>query len=156
MGVDQEDEAQLLAIQRNAALAGAHKLEFLSKMDLMSEPMLCAAHVLNSPSSGIIDSHAFMAALAEEIHELGSDVVLNHEVINIEKMLSGGFKISVKSRAATGVTEETIASITADVVVNAAGLRSDRIARMILGENTPTCYELHFIKGLALFFPSNE
>lgn len=149
VGAKREDEAALLAIKRNAELSGAQKLEILPQKEILSEPQLHAVHVLSSPSSGIIDSHAYMASLVSDIQAHGSDLVLNHEVVNIEKSPTGSFKIDIKPREGSQSGENDVLSITTDVIVNAAGLRSDHVARLILGDKIPKEYQLYYMKGCA-------
>lgn len=83
------------------------------------EPAVRAVAALRVESTGIIDYRAVCARLRREIEDAGSDVVLGAEVVAI----SG----SIEVRCRTGQSETLIA---ADLLVNCAGLHSDRIARM--------------------------
>ncbi|MBY6683183.1 L-2-hydroxyglutarate oxidase [Rhodococcus sp. BP-316] len=83
------------------------------------EPAVRAVAALRVESTGIVDYRAVCATLRREIEDAGSDVVLGAEVVAI----SG----SVEVRCRTGQSETLIA---ADLLVNCAGLHSDRIARM--------------------------
>ncbi|MBY6678802.1 L-2-hydroxyglutarate oxidase [Rhodococcus sp. BP-332] len=83
------------------------------------EPAVRAVAALRVESTGIVDYRAVCARLRREIEDAGSDVLLGAEVVAI----SG----SVEVRCRTGQSETLIA---ADLLVNCAGLHSDRIARM--------------------------
>ena len=83
------------------------------------EPAVRAVAALRVESTGIVDDRAVCATLRREIEDAGSDVVLGAEVVAI----SG----SIEVRCRTGQSETLIA---ADLLVNCAGLHSDRIARM--------------------------
>lgn len=83
------------------------------------EPAVRAVAALRVESTGIVDYRAVCATLRREIEDAGSDVVLGAEVVAI----SG----SIEVRCRTGQSETLIA---ADLLVNCAGLHSDRIARM--------------------------
>ena len=83
------------------------------------EPAVRAVAALRVESTGIVDYRAVCATLRREIEDAGSEVMLGAEVIAI----SG----SVEVRCRTGQSETLVA---ADLLVNCAGLHSDRIARM--------------------------
>ncbi|TGZ78506.1 FAD dependent oxidoreductase [Ascodesmis nigricans] len=80
------------------------------------------AGVLESPTTGIVDSHALMLTLLGEFEEHGGDVAFNCPVTAIRKIENGFEFTTPESR------------ITADVVVNAAGLGAVEVANMILPE----------------------
>lgn len=81
-----------------------------------------AAGALESPNTGIVDSHALMQSLLGEFSEAGGDIALGTEVTAIEPVSGGaGYKITTDS-----------ASITSDIVINAAGLGAIGIGNLIL------------------------
>ncbi|MGB6180844.1 MAG: L-2-hydroxyglutarate oxidase [Rhodococcus sp. (in: high G+C Gram-positive bacteria)] len=83
------------------------------------EPAVRAVKALRVESTGIVDYRAVCTALRAEIVSAGGDVILGAEVIAIEG--------SVRVRCRTGGSESVVS---ADLLVNCAGLQSDRIARM--------------------------
>jgi len=100
------------------------------------EPHVRAAGgALESPRTGIIDSHALMQSLLGAFEEAGGDVALGAAVTKIEPLAGGrgGYKVVAAAAAAPaeGVVDSA-AEITADVVINAAGLGAVAISNMVL------------------------
>ncbi|KAJ9496177.1 hypothetical protein H2202_008423 [Exophiala xenobiotica] len=111
--------------------------QFLSSQQIKDrEPDVRAeAGVLESPTTGIIDSHAFMAYLEGAFDEQGGDQVMNTVVTGIEKLegegkedAGSGYAITTRSKDGAG-GEDTI---TAEVVVNSAGLGAIEVSNMLM------------------------
>ncbi|SPO05906.1 related to FAD dependent oxidoreductase [Cephalotrichum gorgonifer] len=97
------------------------------------EGVLAAAGCLESPETGIVDSHGLMMALAGQLEESGGTVALNSRVTDVSPLGGGrngdaGWEVSVEDPAAPGEAS----AITADVVVNAAGLGAVAVHNMIV------------------------
>jgi L-2-hydroxyglutarate oxidase LhgO len=135
VATDDGQLAQLAAIGKTAARNGVGDLELLSSAAARAlEPELACVAALLSPSTGIIDSHAFMLALQGQIEACGGAVVLRCPVLRIEK--SGA-----AFRLFTGGDDP--AHITTANLVNAAGLAATRLAqRLAYGSDyaPPTTY----------------
>jgi len=71
--------------------------------------------------------------------ENGAEFVFNTEVIGIERK-SGSYRVGIRD-------DEGISSVTARVVINAAGLSSDRIAQSAGIDLVKAGYILHYCKG---------
>ena len=99
---------------------------FLSKgMIAESEPDVRAeAGVLQSESTGIVDSHAFMSYLEAHFQERGGDCAFQTAVDDIEAIDAGrgGYRIHIGNGE----------SIIADTLVNSAGLFACNISNLIL------------------------
>lgn len=97
---------------------------------------------LESPTTGIVDSHGLMACLEGLFEEAGGVVALNSRVESIEPQGrgSGGWKVDVAD-AATG----EVSSITSETVVNAAGLGAAQIHNMIAPPERHR--QLYYAKG---------
>ncbi len=81
--------------------------QFLSRKEIQDrEPHVRAeAGVLESPTTGIVDSHAFMSYLEGSFDERGGDEVLHTVVTNIEGLGSGGdegYAITTESKDGKG------------------------------------------------------
>lgn len=91
--------------------------------------------ILESPTTGIIDSHSYMQYLLGSFTDLGGDVALNSLVTAIEPLQastpgSGGYAITTKDRTSgEELTFET------EVLINSAGLAACDISNMILPES---------------------
>ncbi|KAK6537622.1 hypothetical protein TWF694_011798 [Orbilia ellipsospora] len=93
------------------------------------EPDVYAPYgVLNSPTTGIISVHDYMTYLAGLLEEF--DVSLLTSVVDINKASSGGYEIVTKY-----ATDKDTIAITADVVINAAGLSAPLISNMLLPDD---------------------
>ncbi|KAJ2674962.1 hypothetical protein IWW42_001464 [Coemansia sp. RSA 1085] len=109
------------------------------------EPCVRAYAVLASSTTGIVDSHALMGALQQDIADHGADLALGAQVEALSKDKAGGYRVLV----ATGDCNMPYMAVHAGSVVNAAGLWADRIAHMLVpdGHKWQTQYKLHFAKG---------
>ncbi|KAJ4138247.1 hypothetical protein NW768_002068 [Fusarium equiseti] len=103
-----------------------------------------AACALESPTTGIIDSHGLMLCLQGLFEDAGGVAALNSPVLNITPLGSRpgseGWEIEVKD-AATGETS----SITTETLINAAGLGAAVIHNMIVPSEKRQ--KLYYAKG---------
>jgi L-2-hydroxyglutarate oxidase LhgO len=73
-----EQVAQLQAIRLKAAANGVNDLVLLTREEARAlEPQLECVAALHSPSTGIVDSHAFMLALQGDLENAGGLVAFN-------------------------------------------------------------------------------
>jgi L-2-hydroxyglutarate oxidase LhgO len=103
------------------------------------EPNIEARAGLLSPSSGILDSHTLLKFLYSQAREKGAEFVFGTEVIGIERA-GAKYKVQIKDR-------DGISAFVAHVVVNCAGLNSDRIAQLAGIDIAKAGYKLHYCKG---------
>lgn len=91
--------------------------------------MRAKAGILESPTTGIIDSHAYMQFLLGAFTEAGGDVALNSTVTAVKPLASGadGWELTVHD---SGSGESS--SFTAETLVNSAGLGACTISNMIM------------------------
>lgn len=98
------------------------------------EPFVQAkAGILESPTTGIVDSHAYMQYLLGDFEERGGDVALHSPVVSIKPLGdkgSGGWEITTKDEKSG---EES--SFTSETIINSAGLGACDINNMILPES---------------------
>jgi L-2-hydroxyglutarate oxidase LhgO len=120
-----EEESALHGIQVNAARNGVTDLRMLSCRDAnVMEPELRCTAALFSPSTGILDSHAFMLALLGDAERFGAQLVLKTPV---QRIISANSMFIVH----TGGIHPT--RIKARHLINAAGLAAIDVARRIEG-----------------------
>ncbi len=135
-----EDEvARLGALQRLAKQNGVDDLEVLSSAEASAlEPSLRCDAALLSPSTGIVDSHGLMLALLGDMEEAGGVLALNAPVEN-GRVVDDGLILNVGGADAM--------DLKAAMVINAAGLWSDRVARSIDGVPPETVPRVYYGKG---------
>jgi L-2-hydroxyglutarate oxidase LhgO len=133
-------EAQVSQLEKIQKIAQANgvRLEYLSRSEALElEPQLACEAALHSPTTGIIDSHAYMLALLGQAESRGATLVTNTTVTRLE--LDRGCVL-------IGINNEQ-AQLRANMVVNSAGLHAPQVARLIEGfpaQHIPTPY---FAKG---------
>ncbi|KAI0423582.1 FAD dependent oxidoreductase [Xylaria sp. FL1042] len=115
-----------------------------------TEPAVrAAAGVLESPTTGIVDSHGLMVALQGEFEDAGGVTAVNSTVTRIEPRPSGstgsfpgsaGWQLTIRDS-----TTGELSSIDADTIVNSAGLGAADIHNMIVPPARHT--RLYYAKG---------
>jgi L-2-hydroxyglutarate oxidase LhgO len=122
------DAAQLPALDKlgtQAAANGVDDLRPLAAAEARAlEPELRCAGALESPSTGIIDSHGFMLALRGDAEDRGVTIAFKSPVLS-GRLIESGIELEV------GGAETT--RLLARRVVNSAGLFAPRLAAMIEG-----------------------
>jgi L-2-hydroxyglutarate oxidase LhgO len=130
-----DDSAQLDTILARAAANGVADLRPLSAAEAIAlEPNLSCTSALLSPSTGIVDSHAFMLAMQGEAEAAGA-VFVFHSPVRGGSATDDGIVLDV-----SGAEPMTLA---ARLVVNSAGLSAPALARGIAGmpaDRVPTEY----------------
>lgn len=131
-----QDE-QLKSIRQRAAGNGVDDLVYLEKADVLArEPELNAVSALWSPSTGIIDSHAYMLALEGEAATHGGMVILQTEVSAVSH---DGHHAIIE--LADG------SAFRSTYFINAAGLHAPAIARGMGEPFTSQAPKAHLAKG---------
>jgi L-2-hydroxyglutarate oxidase LhgO len=119
---------------------GVSGLQILARDDIKKlEPNVNAVAALLSPSTGVVDSYNLLRCFYGRAKENGAEFVFNTEVIGIERK-RGSYLVGIRD-------EEGISSVTARVVINSAGLFSDRIAQSAGIDLAKAGYQLHYCKG---------
>ncbi len=119
-------EAQLGELSRIRAAAAANgvELEVLSgEQARRLEPELACVGALNSPATGIIDSHAYMLALLGDAEAHGATLACGSRV-KCAELHSGVIEVHL---------EESDVALQARLVVNCAGLDAPQVSRSIEG-----------------------
>ena len=127
--------ADLDKIRRAGHTNGVNDLQLLSQREALAiEPRLRCVGALLSPSTGILDSHAYMLALQGEAESHGAVIALHAPVTGL-RCVPGGVEIRLEG--------DTTASLCAKWVVNSAGLGAVDLATRIEGyprERLPRAY----------------
>ena len=119
---------------------GVDDLTLLSGAEVRKlEPNIKARAGLLSPSSGILDSYGLMKRLHGQASGEGAQFVFGTEVVGIERA-GENHKVRISDR-------DGISALDAHIVVNCAGLNSDRIAELAGIDIARASYRLHYCKG---------
>src|ERR1043166_4268796 len=129
------ESAKLQSIKAHAEANGVLDMEVLSRDAARKlEPALRCDAALLSPSTGFIDSHAFMLALRGDSEAAGA-VYAFHAPLLRARAVSGGFELDVGGEAPL--------TLACRLLVNSAGLGATAVARSIDGmpvERIPPAY----------------
>jgi L-2-hydroxyglutarate oxidase LhgO len=136
---------------------GLNGLQMLTAEEIREiEPHAAGIRGIGVPSAGIVDYGKVAEKYAEHIVARGGEIHLSHEVTGLER--SGG----------NTIVETTRGPIEAKLVINCAGLQSDRVSRMANAELDLKIipfrgeyYEItpakrHYVKGLIYPVPDPQ
>lgn len=134
-----EETAMLATLREKGEANGCNDLELIDERQArLLEPALACVAALISPSTGIIDSHAYMLALLGDAQDHGAALALNAPFEKAEAM-GNSFRVYV------GGAEPT--SLTCRLLVNSAGLVAPMVARKIEGLPEDDIPQARFAKG---------
>ncbi|WP_294539540.1 NAD(P)/FAD-dependent oxidoreductase [uncultured Rhodoblastus sp.] len=139
VATSREESSKLSAIKARAAANGVEDLVEISistARDL--EPALHCEGALLSPSTGIIDSHAFMLALLADAESFGAVVALNSPVVAARVVDDG---LEVDFAGSDPIT------LCCNLCINAAGLHAPDLVREIAGYPANLAPRAHYAKG---------
>jgi L-2-hydroxyglutarate oxidase LhgO len=132
-----EEVAALRGLQDRAAANGV-PVEWLEADQARAlEPALRCIAALHSPSTGIVDSHAFMLALQGDLERAGGMVALGSAVDAVQLSPSGAHVLRLQDGT----------ELAADIVVNAASLHACALARRFEGLDPRFVPREWFAKG---------
>jgi L-2-hydroxyglutarate oxidase LhgO len=115
---------KLAGIHKTAMANGVDDLEELTPAQVRTlEPEVSCVAALLSPSTGIVDSHAFMLALQGEAEAHGAQVVLRTPVRTVRRTTGGLFRLDVGAQG-----EELGETVTCRRLVMSAGLHATTLA----------------------------
>lgn len=121
VAVEDAELGKLEALNANARASGVHDLQPLDAAQLhATEPAVRGVGALLSPSTGIIDSHAYMLSLQHAAENQGAQLVLDTRIDRLHRATDGWI--------AEGVSVGEPFSLQAAVVINAGGLFAQQLA----------------------------
>ena len=133
------ETAKLAALKAQGEANGVTDLVWLTGAEARSlEPELVAERALLSPSTGIVDSHGFMLALRGDAEEHGAMVALETPALGGRVKKDG---IVIETGGAAPMT------LSARLLINAAGLGAQALARAIDGMPAEKVPPLYLAKG---------
>lgn len=141
VALGEDEEATIAALAEGGRANGVEGLELVPAAKALGmEPALSpdVRAALVSPETGILDSHAYMAALEGELEDAGGRVALSTPIERAEKT-PDGFDVITGGASAVRLQCRTL--------VNAAGLGSERVARRIARLEAEYIPKLRFARG---------
>jgi L-2-hydroxyglutarate oxidase LhgO len=140
VAANENETTQLEKLYEQGRKNGVEDLTLFSQPELKKlEPNVEARAGLLSPSSGILDSYSLLKFFYNQAREREAEFVFDTEVVGIEK-IGAKYKVQIRDR-------EGISAFISRVVINAAGLNSDRIAQLAGIDIAKAGYKLHYCKG---------
>jgi L-2-hydroxyglutarate oxidase LhgO len=121
-----EEEIKIIeGISQTALKNGVDDLVMIDRDQIASlEPHIFALKALFSPSTGIVDSHSLMKQYETNAVNNGCNIVYGSEVTGIKK-IDKGYEINLLD------SDNKDYSFTSGLVINSAGLTSDKISEMV-------------------------
>ena len=125
VATSKEEISVIEGIRQTAINNGVDDLIVLEKDQIAEmEPYIFALKALYSPSTGIVDSHALMKQFETNAFNNGCQIVYGSEVTGI-KRIKNGYRITLLD------ADNKIYNFTTEIVINAAGLTSDKVSEMV-------------------------
>jgi L-2-hydroxyglutarate oxidase LhgO len=138
-----EQVAELEKIEARARANGVDDLQWRSGADVNRlEPDIRCVAALWSPSTGIIDSHAYMQALIADLEAAGGQLVLNAAFAGAE--IDDGFIVAVTD---THSPDAPLYRLRCGRLINCAGLGAQDVAARMEGLEAAFIPPLHYAKG---------
>jgi L-2-hydroxyglutarate oxidase LhgO len=123
IATNSEEEKALLNTYNQSIINGVTDGRLIEKDEAFElEPYINCTKAIYFPSTGIVDSHGLMLQLELDAINNQTNIVYNSEVVGISK-INGGYLLKVKEH-------EGYFEFTTEIIINAAGLYSDNIAKM--------------------------
>ena len=140
VATDETQHAALVDLQRRAKTNGVQVQSWSQAQVLAREPALRCTQALWSPSTGIVDSHAYMLALEGDLERAGGVLALHSRVLGGEFRPGRPAVLQVASPAGGYELE-------AEHVVNATSLHACGLARRFSGLDRHHVPQPHYAKG---------
>ena len=125
VATDESELPRLGALYERASANGLPVTRVTPEQAREYEPHVACVAALRVASTGIVDFGQVCRTLAELVDKAGGTIRLGARVIGLRTAGS-----AAGAAASPTVIETTVGDISADYVINCAGLHSDRVARM--------------------------
>ncbi|HEX73903.1 MAG TPA: NAD(P)/FAD-dependent oxidoreductase [Dehalococcoidia bacterium] len=140
VAVNENEVKELESIYGRGARNGVEDLMLLSRKELKKlEPNIEGRAGLLSPGTGVLDVYHLMKFFYSQAKGRGAEIIFNTEVIGIKK-IGTRYRLQISD-------SEGISSFIAGIVINSAGLNSDKIVRLAGIDTAQVSYKLHYCKG---------
>jgi L-2-hydroxyglutarate oxidase LhgO len=139
VATSQDEISVIEGIRQTGLDNGVADLSIMEKDEISEiEPYIFALRAIFSPSTGIVDSHSLMKRYETNIINNGGQIVYGSEVAGI-KRIKNGYEVILYD------ADKTTYSFTTKILINSAGLTSDKISEMAGMKDDNL--KIHFCKG---------
>ncbi|MGB2867797.1 MAG: NAD(P)/FAD-dependent oxidoreductase [Bacteroidota bacterium] len=136
---NEAEREKLQTIYENGLKNGV-ELQLLNKQETLNlEPNINTVGSIFSPSTGVVSAHELMDHFYHTTLDRGGAVQHRSPVVGLEK-INGGYSVTIDEQGRRS-------AFTSEIVVNAAGLGSDRVAALAGIDIDKAAYRLSFAKG---------
>lgn len=140
VAIDEKEAEFLPLLLERGRRNGVMGLQILSSEDIKRlEPNIKGVAGILSPFTGIIDCYGLMRFLYKKAQEEGVKFAFRAKVVGIERVKQG-YKVIVEE-------EGGLFSFITSILINCAGLNSDKIAEMVGIDIVQSSYKLFYCKG---------
>lgn len=133
---DEQQMNELEKVHKFANEVGFDRVptRFLSRSEIEDkEPEVRArAGVLESSSTGVFDSHAYMQFLEADFLERGGTTVLHTSVTSVARTATGDYEINTRPASSTPDASTSQDIITTETLINSAGLAAIPLSNSVL------------------------
>lgn len=141
VAVNETQTALLDDILKRAHANGVDDMETIDGATAMAmEPSVTCVAALHSPATGIVDSHSLMLAYQGEAEDRGAMIAFGSKVVG-GRLEDGKVVLDVRDEAGDEM------SLSAEYVVNSAGLNAQAVAQGITGVPAETIPERYLARG---------
>jgi L-2-hydroxyglutarate oxidase LhgO len=141
VAADDGEVGRLKDIQATGIASGVTDLKLISGADAQDlEPQLQCHAALLSPSTGIVDSHQYMLALEGDIEASGGAIALRSTFVAATPTAAG-------LRVRVDTAESGSIELDCRILINAAGLEAQAVARAVDGLPLDLIPPQHLAKG---------
>lgn len=142
VSTNEQEEALIPELYRKASANNARGVRIVERDEINRiESNIKSNLAIYCPSSGTIDSHSYMQYLEAKSQNSGVTFAYNSEVVGIDKR-AGDYLLTVNN------PDGSLYSFETDILINAAGLFSEKISRMLGIDTDFNKYNLVYRKGI--------
>ena len=135
-----EEIGEIEALLKKGQANGTPGLKIIPKSEIEKmEPNITATVALYCPTTGVVDSHGLMQCFIAIATRNDAHIAYRAEVTAIEKT-ADGYRV-------TAANDDETFTFNTRVIINCAGLHSDKVAALAGIDVDEAGYRLHFCKG---------
>jgi L-2-hydroxyglutarate oxidase LhgO len=149
VATDASQHDALRHMQAQATANGVPTQWLTAQQAMALEPQLQCTAALQSPTTGIVDSHGLMLALQGDLENAGGLVALGTQVLSVQ-LDTQNFKHNHTQAhviTAQAATEKIATKLQANTIINAASLHACALARHFVGLDARYIPQEYFAKG---------